>query len=73
MLRSVAGRTESVPSEIVGRGKLKEGAMRSMIWAVSALAEALSTCCSVKTSTGTAFSAAAPAAREPTTTSCWNE
>ena len=63
--RSVAGRTESVPSVIVGRGKLNDGASAWMIWMVS-LAPAVAICCGVRMSTGTAFSAAAPAAREPT-------
>ena len=67
-LRSVAGRTESVPSVIVGRGKLKEGVSACRIWLVSVVPVALWICSSEKTSTGTAFSAAAPATREPTVT-----
>ena len=55
----MAGRTESVPSAIVGRGKLNDGAMASMIWAVSPLLPAASICFSSMTSTGPAFSAAA--------------
>ncbi len=68
--RSVAGRTESVPSVMVGRGKLKEGASAWMIWFVS-LAPAVVICWAVSVSTGTAFSAAAPARREPTVISSW--
>jgi hypothetical protein len=63
--RRVAGRTVSVPSVIVGRGKLNDGVSCSRIWFVS-LAPAVSMSWISRTSTGTAFSASAPTAREPT-------
>ena len=69
-LRRVAGRTESVPSVIVGRGKLKEGASFWMTCMVS-LRPVASICFVVMMSTGTAFSASAPTAREPTVISSW--
>jgi hypothetical protein len=70
--RSVAGRTLSVPSVMVGRGKLNDGAIFWMIWLVSVDGE-LSICSCVITSTGTAFSCSAPMAREPTVISCPKE
>ena len=68
----MAGRTVSAPSETVGRGKLKEGESVCRIALVS-LAPAVWICFTVSTSTGTAFSASAPGAREPTVISSWNE
>ena len=62
--RRVAGRTESVPSVMVGRGKLKDGASFWMTCMVS-LRPVASICRAVMMSTGTAFSASAPTAREP--------
>jgi hypothetical protein len=67
--RSVAGRTWSVPSAMVARGKFTEGASRWMICAVS-----VSPVCwissEVTTSTGTgALSTERSGRREPTTTS----
>src|SRR5262245_4096792 len=70
--RSVAGRTVSAPSEMVGRGKLNAG---DSVWRIAfvSLAPAVWICFRVSTSTGTAFSASAPGAREPTVISSWNE
>ena len=68
--RRVAGRTESVPSVMVGRGKLKDGASFWMTCMVS-LRPVASICRAVMMSTGTAFSASAPMAREPTVISSW--
>ena len=62
--RRVAGRTVSAPSAIVGRGKLNEGASAWMI-AWSRVSPAVSICRAVRMSTGTAFSASTPTAREP--------
>ena len=66
--RRVAGRMESVPSAMVGRGKLKDGARAWMTCMVSA-APMDWIWAAVRMSTGTAFSASVPVAREPTVTS----
>ena len=65
--RSVAGRVWSVPSEMVARGKLNEGASAWMIWAVSVRPVCLISA-AVSTSTGTGASVEVrSAARVPTT------